>query len=113
MFGALIICIITAALSMFFWVLEGRFGFLAVKDIPHERFGDWMLYLPRFIVQTPKFIYLIIDVGATVMLVSMFDMGGMIGTAMGLTMSDVLSIALWFVYGVKKKPSHNRMEYQS
>jgi len=94
MLWMMILGIVMALLSGIFWVIEATAGAKAVKAIPTYSFGDKMMYPLRFIGVLPKFIPLAIDLGATLWLVGGFSLGGIIGAAMGLSISNVISVFL-------------------
>jgi len=95
----LIICILMALLSAYMWCLEAKYGAITIKGIPHGGLKDNCLFIFRLIGHLPKFVYLAVDIGATIFLVAQFSLGGMVGAAMGLTMSNVISVFLAQFYG--------------
>ena len=91
MLWIMILGISMALLSGVAWCFEAAPGFIAIKNIPVYSWHDRMSYPFRFIGTLPKFIPLIIDLTATIWLVGAFGLGGVIGAAMGLTISNVIS----------------------
>lgn len=100
-----IICIVMALLSGFFWVMEAQPVIRALKSVPTYGFWNKMLF-PFRVLLCLRFIGpLALDILATSILVSGcyiggitigFQMGGVMGTAMGLTISNVISLAIWW-----------------
>ena len=91
-------------LSAIFWWIEAQPFVSAVKELRTDTFGEKFTYFFRFLGQLPKAMPLLIDLGATIGLAYLFGLGGVVGTALGLTISNVLSIAiLWTVYSGKGK----------
>ena len=91
-----------AVLSAIFWLIEIQPFIKAVKTIPGNSGMDKFLFFFRFIGKINHALPFIIDIVATVALSMLFGLGGVIGTAMGLTISNVISVGiLWNVYGNK------------
>jgi predicted RND superfamily exporter protein len=88
-----------ALLSALFWVIEGKPAYIALNTKPQFHCGlksflnvtVIILWLFNVISQSK---FLIIDVFCTVSITWLFGLGGVIGTAMGLSISNVISIAL-------------------
>lgn len=106
MLWIMILGIAMALLSGIAWVTEATAGFIAIRDIPTYTWSDRMCYPVRFIGALPKFIPLAIDLTATIWLVGAFGLGGVIGAAMGLTISNVISGFLITLTKTKKAARH-------
>ena len=93
MFSVLILTIAMSALSALFWCIEAMPFFKAVK-VNSKRRG--LLRALRQTVGTitaiPKLIPLALDIGCTVWLAGVFSLGGLFGTMIGITMSNVFSV---------------------
>jgi hypothetical protein len=99
-----IIVLSMGILSAIFWWIELQPFINAARFIPCNSLTDKLLFFFRFIGMSNKALPFLIDIIATVGLSLLFGLGGVIGTAMGLTISNVISIGiLWNVYGPKPK----------
>jgi len=108
MFTLTITCILLATLTATFWVLEAKPAYKAAQNPPKWKTGIAAL-LNLFIaigftwaiLKCSKF--LIIDVSCTILIVAVFNLGGLIGTTMGFAISNVISIALAIARTKEKK----------
>lgn len=93
-------------ISATFWVAEVAPLWKHIQNLPKRKWrrNIWGLIINPFIaigyiidllMAIPKGFYFYVDVAATVTLTGIFGLGGVIGTAMGLTISNVFSVALW------------------
>jgi hypothetical protein len=97
-----IIVLSMAVLSAIFWLIEIQPFIRECKTIPGNTGIDKFLYFFRFCGKLNWALPFIIDMIATVGLSVLFGLGGVTGTAMGLTISNVISVGiLWNVYGNK------------
>ena len=101
-----VIFLLMAGVSMMFWIMEGHPIAQCVKKMspiqwcttPIIKFIIWpfqsLEMIPRAfkIIAVSKFLF--IDVGCTILLTVLFGLGGNTGAAMGMTMSNVLSVYL-------------------
>jgi len=91
----LIICMVNAAISAVFFVREYHVGSKAMSLVrPAANWKDGPRYMKDWIAAAFQFRLLAIDLAATIFLSSVFSLGGVIGTTMGLTMSNVFSFYL-------------------
>src|SRR5574343_1660737 len=110
MFNLTIICIILAAVTSMFWVLEGRDAYKAFNTQPEWKKGlkavfnisiatKWILNM----ISQSK--WLIINIICTVLIVKIFSLGGLIGTCMGFMISNVISLSLLIARLKERKTS--------
>ena len=94
MFWLTVLCIVFGAGSAAFWCVEAAPWIRQVQKIPSTTILDRCMYLFRFIGKLPVAIPVIVDLTATILLASSFSLGGVIGTMIGLAISDVISVAI-------------------
>jgi hypothetical protein len=98
-----VIVISMAILSAIFWWVEAQPWVNALKAIKSRSVFDKILYPVAFIKVLPLGIPLFVDIIATGLLAYTFGLNGVIGGAMGLSMSNVISVGiLWNIYRKNK-----------
>lgn len=88
----LLICVTAGLLSALFWVIECLPTYRYLHSMPPTKNPFKMVY--RLFNSIAISRWFLIDFGSTVFLAGVFSLGGIIGTAMGLAMSDVISVAV-------------------
>jgi hypothetical protein len=99
----IVICLSMAVLSAIFWVIEIKPFVDRVKSLETTSFGQKFTFFFRFIACLPTALPFLCDIGATIGICMLFGLGGVIGTAMGLTISNVISV--FILWNMKKKES--------
>lgn len=114
MFNLTIICLILAGITATFWVVEAAPVYNALTSIKQPKWKEKgilaafinffyaICYVLSFIQILKHGKSLIIDVICTVAIVSTFSFGGLIGTAMGFMISNIISTAL-LIAKIKEK----------
>jgi len=109
-----IILLANAALTAVFWGFETKPFIMAIKTLPPvDATNTWPKIkqvfglVCGFIKAIPRALPVIVDLGATLFLVGAFGMGGVIGAAMGMMVSNVISgFILYAQYSKPKKVLH-------
>ena len=109
MLWILIICITMAIISATCWCLEAMIYVRAVKSIPPAKnsFAELSRTI-KVISYTGKLLPLGLDIACTLFLISHIGLTGLIGATMGLTISNVISGFILWIF--KSKPSGDRRE---
>ena len=99
-----VVCFVFAAFSAFAWIKEASPAFRAIRALRTDNWGERMSYPFQFIFHAlwsarlfwcDIIVTSILVSGVTVYGITIgFDFGGVIGTAMGLLISDIFSIYL-------------------
>ena len=105
-----VICVSMAIMSGVFWVIECRPAYAVMSTIRPQwnKIPVLSLIINPFILMGYVFKvmgpakFFIIDFTATVVLAGIFSLGGVVGTTMGLSISNVISVAL--LIAMNKKP---------
>lgn len=111
-----VIFLVMAGLSMVFWVIEAGPAWRKAHEFSPIKWNKTPVIkyivnlficieiIPRIFQVIGESYFLIIDVTVTVLLTVLFGLGGNTGAAMGMTMSDVLSITLLIAMAKKRNP---------
>ena len=101
MVAILVIGLVMALISAIFWCLESVEFARCIRALraprarnPVALFVQFLSYSMGFIRHLPKLWKLLLDVTATIFLTSSFGFGGLIGSIIGLTISNVISVYL-------------------
>ena len=104
----LVIGLVMAVISAIFWCLESVEFARSIRTLkvpkssnPVLLFFQCLGYCYDFIRHLPKLWKLMVDVVVTIVLTSCFGFGGMIGSIIGLTISNVISV---YLAVLSKKP---------
>ena len=104
MFWILVVGITMAVASAVFWVLEFKPFVDAVKDLnrpssrnPIKCVAECAKYITEFIGALFLLWRLVLDILCTVWLAGAFGFSGMIGGIIGVSISNVISVYLWFL----------------
>jgi hypothetical protein len=107
MTAILLIGLGNALLAAVFWIVEAADFTRAVKLLwipnaknPVHLFIQCLAYVGGFILHLPKLWKLVLDVMLTVWLAGAFGFSGMIGSIIGLSVSNVISI---YIISIKRK----------
>ena len=94
---------VMSVISAVFWIVEAREFFGAMKTVKRPTSKNPFIlafqctrWLAGFIYHLPKVWKLVVDVLLTIFLTTGFGFGGLIGSIIGLTVSNVISVALYF-----------------
>lgn len=104
MVAILVIGLVMSLISAIFWCIEAADFIKAVKLLkvpdsknPIVRVGQFIAYVLGFVSALPKLWKLGVDVLVTIVLSTSFGMGRLLGSILGLTISNVISVYLLFV----------------
>lgn len=102
MFSVLLLTVLMATLSALFWCIEAVPFINALKKNNRKKgLFKAFRYAVGTVTALPKAIPLALDLACTIWLAGVFSLGGLFGTMIGITMSNVFSIFILFY--VKKK----------
>lgn len=103
MFAILTTGIIMAVVAALFWCLEAKGYIDAVRAVELGRGPlKHLMYSSKVLGYTPKLIPLALDLVVTVWLTGTFGFTGMIGSVIGLSISNVISIFIMYYSRPKK-----------